>query len=113
MWSAVLPVLVGEQTGVFAAFGRSRALTRGSRLKIFVVLFILVVLIYAIMIGLVAAVFGAAILGNPTASLGHWGYLLAMVPIGWLFGMVLMATLVSIYLETVEIKDGHLAEVFE
>ena len=35
MWSVSVPVLVGENSGVMAAFGRSRALTKGIRWAVF------------------------------------------------------------------------------
>ncbi len=35
MWSVAAPVMVEEQTGVFASLGRSRALTKGARWSIF------------------------------------------------------------------------------
>ena len=35
MWSVCVPVLIGENSGVIAAFGRSRALTKGIRWAVF------------------------------------------------------------------------------
>jgi hypothetical protein len=35
MWSVCVPVLIGENSGVMAAFGRSRALTKGIRWAVF------------------------------------------------------------------------------
>jgi len=46
MWAVTLPAVVGETSDVFRAFGRSRALTRGNRWRIFGLL--LVVLLMAI-----------------------------------------------------------------
>jgi uncharacterized membrane protein len=44
MWSVAAPALVVEETGVFAAFGRSRFLTKGARWKIFGLQLLLVVI---------------------------------------------------------------------
>lgn len=57
MWSVAVPALVVEEQGVFAAFGRSRALTKGARWKIFGLQLLLVVLIF-----LFSLVFGAIML---------------------------------------------------
>ena len=38
MWSVSLPAVVAERTGVFGAFGRSRALTKGARWQVFGIL---------------------------------------------------------------------------
>ncbi|MEJ1969404.1 MAG: hypothetical protein WDN03_12340 [Rhizomicrobium sp.] len=35
MWSVVVPIRIAEHTGIFAAFGRSRELTRGHRWPVF------------------------------------------------------------------------------
>lgn len=35
MWAVTLPALVGENAGIIGSFGRSRALTKGARWKIF------------------------------------------------------------------------------
>ncbi len=116
MWSAAMPVLIGENIGVIAAFGRSRELTRGSRWSIFGTLFIFVIAIYAILFGILGAIIGGGMMQisaqmnvNPVTAL-------AAILVGWLFSMLLNALLASIYVETVTIKEGsptgHLAEVF-
>jgi uncharacterized membrane protein len=45
MWSVAVPALVAEEQGVFAAFSRSRALTKGARWKIFGLQLLLLVLL--------------------------------------------------------------------
>ncbi len=116
MWSAAMPVLIGENIGVIAAFGRSRELTRGSRWSIFGTLFIFVIAIYAILFGILGTLIGGGMMQisapmnvNPVTAL-------AAIPVGWLFSMLLNALLASIYVETVTVKEGsptgHLAEVF-
>jgi hypothetical protein len=40
MWAVIGPVLVAERTGLFETFGRSRALTRNTRWRIFLLLLV-------------------------------------------------------------------------
>ncbi len=58
MWAVTLPVQMAENTGVFGAFGRSRRLTHGSRLKILLVIVIYIAIIMAITFGLIFATGG-------------------------------------------------------
>lgn len=117
MWSVTVPALVGENTGVFGSFGRSRALTRGSRLKIFLLLLIFLVLIYVVMFVILGAVMGGALMGGAMAAGTTIWATLAMIPVGWVMTALLTALLVSIYHECVAIKEGgapeKLVEVFE
>ncbi len=59
MWSVAAPALVAEDSGVFAAFSRSRFLTKGARWRIFALQLLLLVLIW-----LVSAALGAVILAG-------------------------------------------------
>lgn len=126
MWAVALPAQVGEGLGVFAALGRSRALTRGHRLSIFGVLVLLIVCYYVLMIALAGSMMGlGAMFGAGTmldgaaldklAQTSMW-MILASVPLGWISGMLLKAIVVSLYLETVLVKEGGrtegLTEVF-
>ena len=117
MWSASMPALIGENTGVLEAFGRSRELTRGSRWSIFGTLFIFIIAIYGILFGIIGAIIGGGMMqfaaqmnANPLAAV-------AAIPVGWLFSVLLNALLASIYVETVSIKEGspsgQLAQVFD
>jgi hypothetical protein len=52
IWSVIAPVIVVERTGVFEAFGRSRALVRGNAWQVFgviVVVFLIVIVVQAIL----------------------------------------------------------------
>jgi hypothetical protein len=68
-WTAAVPVLIAEGTGVFASFGRSAELTRGNRWRIFG-LFLLYVAAYVVVaivisiIGAIAGVITAAVSGG-------------------------------------------------
>lgn len=109
-WSAALPALINEHTGVIESFGRSRELTRGSRLMIFVTLLAMVVLIYVLMFGLAGLVLGVGMMGMSTAMQTNPVISLAMIPFGWIMTMVINAVMASIYLETVLVKEGGGAE---
>jgi hypothetical protein len=52
LWSVIAPVIVVERTGVFEAFGRSRALVRGNAWQVFgviVVVFLIVIVVQTIL----------------------------------------------------------------
>jgi len=52
LWSVIAPVIVVERTGVFEAFGRSRALVRGNAWQVFgviVVVFVIAAVVQAIL----------------------------------------------------------------
>lgn len=117
IWSAALPALVVERAGVFEAFGRSRALTRGWRGIVFVTLLVLALLLYV-----PPAIFGASVLGglDQIALSRGIGSNIALIAgstlYGWYSAMVLNAVLVSIHHELVELAEGgstdELTEVF-
>lgn len=126
MWAVAVPALVGERLGVFAAFGRSRELTRGHRLSIFGVLFLLILLYYMLMIVILGSFVGAGAMMGAGAilnsgSLDHltqasmWMIVIS-IPVGWVSGMLIKAIVASLYLETVLVKEGGrtdgLSEVF-
>lgn len=77
-WSVCLPAIVTEQPGVFGAFGRSRALTKGARWHVFGILLLAAViyLLASVAIGLVSvagygsfgALTGGAQMRVPTPS---------------------------------------------
>ena len=124
MWSAALPALIGENLGVIESFGRSRELTRGSRLSIFGLLLVSLIILYMPMILLGGAVAGGMMGGmmggmaSDMASGTPFGAmsLLISIPHGWFAGMLLTSLLVSIYTEATLIKGGgstaHLSDVF-
>jgi hypothetical protein len=106
MWSAAIPALIGEDIGPVAALGRSRQLTRGDRLKIFVILLILLLVIYGLSFGVSAAVTGMSV-GKLTPRIAASPtHVLAMLPVGWITAYLMNAVLVSIYVEAVLEKEG-------
>ena len=121
MWAVALPAMVGEGLGVIAAFGRSRALTRGHRLSIFGVLFLLVIVYYVLAIVIAGSMLGAGALSGALSlenigNISPWMTLLSL-PVAWVSGMLLKSVVTSLYLETVLVKEGartdHLTDVFE
>ena len=115
MWSLAVPALVGENAGIFGSFGRSRALTRGLRMNIFVTLLIFLVLYYLVVIAFTASMFGLnmAQMGVMTRSPLM---MLAGIPVNWGALTAIAALLCAIYFEAVEVKEGgsssQLNEVF-
>lgn len=69
MWSVALPAIVAERSGVFGAFGRSRALTKGARWHVFGILLLafVIYLLASIAIG-VGSVAGYGSLGVLTGE---------------------------------------------
>lgn len=110
MWAIAVPAQVGEGLGVFAAFARSRELTRGHRLSIFGVLVLLIILYYVLMIVIAGSMIGfGSFITNPSLenlSEMTMSMVLFSVPIGWVSGMLIKAIVVSLYLETVLVKEG-------
>jgi hypothetical protein len=121
IWAAVMPALVAENRGVFDAFTRSRELTRGSRLLVFVVLLIAVVVFYVVAIVMIGGMIGGAAMNGGLEAMAS-GSMLSPLAIGataltgWLTAMNLSALIASIYVELVWIKEGgrtgQLGEVF-
>jgi hypothetical protein len=116
MWSAALPVLVNEDTGVIGAFGRSRALTKGSRGRIFLMLLLCLIVVYGGLFGLLGLILGTNLIGMGPAIAVNPLLSLAQIPFSWAVTLAINALLASIYLETLAIKGGgpagHLDEVF-
>jgi uncharacterized membrane protein len=77
MWSVAAPALVAERNSVFAAFGRSRFLTRGARWKIFALQLVIIVIYgmvsssLGVMLIAVNGIEAAGNIGKPCRS-GIW-----------------------------------------
>jgi hypothetical protein len=119
MWSVAIPALIEERRGIFAAFSRSRDLTRGSRWKI---LGVAVILLVSYM--LLAGVLGIA--GLSSIDLGATAVATSKdVSVGAMAGDLISSTIFSlvwgtvqaaIYVELRDAKSGSsvhsLQEVF-
>lgn len=116
MWSVAAPAMLGENIGIIASLGRSRALTRGSRLMIFVTLLIVGIAIYVIMFAVIGALLGLHMGSMATDMVGNPLAMAFALLYGWVGMIAGNALMVAIYLETLAIKGGgpvgHLDEVF-
>ncbi|MEG3125348.1 glycerophosphoryl diester phosphodiesterase membrane domain-containing protein [Sphingomonas sp. GB1N7] len=113
MWSVTLPAIVAERTGIFGAFSRSRALTKGARWKIFGILLLMFVIyiLVTILIGVISVAgygsFGAIMGGaempvsTPSIFLQLLQALVTAVMITWLTTMG-----ASLFVELRHWKDG-------
>ncbi|WP_267388171.1 hypothetical protein [Sphingomonas sp. GC_Shp_3] len=71
MWAVCLPAVVAERTGVFGAFGRSRALTKGARWPVFGIMLLAFVIYMLVLIAVgLASVAGYGTFGAFTRG-GH------------------------------------------
>lgn len=115
MWSVAAPALVEERCGVIAAFGRSRALTKGARWRILALELVVLVFYWLIaaVIG-VAAIFFSHVL-NGGSQLIIWAAAWAVVS-NTLTAAVWGTIQTSLYVELREWKDGpatgRLADIF-
>lgn len=114
-WSVAAPALVQEREGVFAAFGRSRELTKGARWKIFGITLLLFVVYYLLTIALAAV--GLATVGTPDPDA-----IAAGMPIAFLIPNLVISLIVSVFWGTVQAslyvelrdwKDGPATESLE
>jgi len=106
MWSVSTPALVVERLGATEALGRSRALTKGSRWKIFglyLLTFILVVLLGLLMVGIFALI-GINIEVDGT-DIGLIGIAIASILEG-LYNAFFAAIGTSLYVALRQIKEG-------
>jgi len=119
MWSLCIPVLVSGEAGVMGSFGRSRALTKGARLKIFALLLLLMVIYYALTAMMMGSVFTASgpgnVAGAMTAAMAP-AILAGSLIVATVFMFLLPALLAATYIEAVHVqfgsRDGSVAEVF-
>ena len=96
MWSVASPALVAERTGVFAAFGRSRELTKGARWKVFGVEVIMLVVYYVVLAIIGAVTYATAGLNLNAIQTGGG------LPLSWVVATVISSTLVSTVWSTVQ-----------
>lgn len=114
MWSVAAPALVVEKTGVFAAFGRSRFLTKGARWKIFglSLLLIVIFMLLSSIVGVLMVMGGG--MQNLAASIqgGRLPILYTIVSMvsGTLMTAFWSTTQASLYIALREWKEGPQAE---
>jgi hypothetical protein len=102
MWAVVLPAVVGETSNVFRAFGRSRALTRGNRWRIFG-LVLLVLLLLLILDGVLIGASGGlrSMIANQGVSIVA---LVVSAALGFVFSVILSVGSAALYMQLREIK---------
>lgn len=116
MWSTSLPALINENLGIIRSFGRSRALTKGSRGRIFLLLLLCLIVVYGGMFAVLGLLAGTNMTGLAVAIRNQPVLYVAQIPLAWAATSAVNALLASIYLETLAIKGGspagHLDQVF-
>jgi hypothetical protein len=114
MWSVAVPALVEERRGVLGSMGRSRALTKGSRWRLFG-LFLVAGIILFIPPSIVSFM-ATRLQGNPIPSPTSAASLIAGV-ISGLAAMLFATIVASAYVELRTVKEGAtiegLAAIFE
>lgn len=112
--SVATPALVEENSGIFGAFGRSAALTKGARWNIFA-LELVVLVIYWIISAVVGVLFLALIgfqnLANAAQGQGLSIGLIAVSAVSSTLVITIISTIqTSLYVELRNWKDGPAAE---
>jgi membrane-anchored glycerophosphoryl diester phosphodiesterase (GDPDase) len=116
-WAVAAPVLVVERLGVFASMERSTALTQNHRWAILglVVLYVIVVMIFYVIIGLIVPGAAMALYGI-TPEAPSLIILVVVMAVQVLTSMVATVGGAAIYFELRQIKEGvgvaELAQVF-
>jgi hypothetical protein len=114
-WIVAVPVYVAERPGLFAVFGRSAALTRGNRWRIFAVL--ILYLVAFVIIEALAGVFGNASRIASGEGIPMFQALLLLPLISIASGMLTSAGIATLYVELRRVNDGvgpaDLAAVFD
>lgn len=115
MWSVSVPVLVAERPGIIASFGRSRALTKGSRWSIFGLMLVAFIVLYAPLL-ILPLLSGGLDAETVQAASGSPASIITTI-LGGIAGMLLAAIIAAIYVELRFVKDGvavgQLAAVFD
>jgi hypothetical protein len=117
-WIVALPAAVVERTGIFAAFGRSAELTKGSRWRIFALM--LVYFLILLLVGLVVGGLSGGLLHAPTAAqigAAVAPMLVTALIVNMIYYLVATTLVAVIYQELRTIREGvapaDLAGVFD
>lgn len=119
-WSVAAPAQIVEKTGIFGAFGRSRALTKGSRWRIFWLFVLWAIVSSAVqqtLLGLAGvSIGGAAASGNPMAFMTPaYGVVTLVITVA--STLISYTGLAVIYYELRRLKEGigpeALASIFD
>lgn len=99
LWIAAIPAYVTERTGISAAFGRSRELTRGARFRIFLILLPVIAGIYGLE-------FAVSHIVWELVSYAELPYLLILSAFAALTSAILAVVIACIYVELRDAKEG-------
>jgi uncharacterized membrane protein len=120
MWFVATPVCVVEQLGPFGSLGRSRALTKGHRWKLFGLMLLILlpaVIVGAVLVGVMAVLVGTGgIIGLPAALATPLGQIINLIwSAAW--GAFFAVLIVVTYHDLRVVKEGidteQIAAVFE
>jgi hypothetical protein len=122
MWSVAMPALIAENLDAKTSLARSQQLTQGLKGQIFLthlVLFFAMMLVIAVIAGIFFLIFGSSVLALShghihavssgaaiTMILGMFVLILLMIPVILLLQMFAFSFCVSIYRETLLVKEG-------
>ncbi|MDP9421941.1 MAG: hypothetical protein M3Q19_03755 [Pseudomonadota bacterium] len=113
-WSVAAPALIEERLGVIEAIERSNELTRGSRWKIFLLLFLVGMVTWVA--GGVLEYFAGVDEADAAAAFEDPTYLTASALVGTLTSLFAGTVQSAIYVELRNFKDGpassHLEQIF-
>lgn len=113
-WSVAAPALVEEDVGVTEAFGRSRALTKGARWRVFLVMVVTLVITW--LLAAVAAIPSLMLTGSVEAGSGTTATVVVETVTATLTSALWSTVLASLYITLRERREGpltdKLAEVF-
>lgn len=111
-WSVSAPALVAENTGVFGAFSRSQALTKGIRWNVFGALIVFAIIFYVIVFAVQGL--GGGSMAIYSASMTT-AFIIALAT-SILTSLFIPSFLAALYVETVNANGGgrqsELAEIF-
>jgi hypothetical protein len=112
MWSVSAPALIAENAGVFGAFGRSQALTKGIRWNVFGALIVFAIIFYVIIFAIQGL--GGGSMALYTANIAT-AFIIAVAS-SILSTLFIPSFLAALYVETIGAKEGghqsELAEIF-
>lgn len=112
MWAVATPALVEERRGVFASLGRSRALTKGVRWRVFAILLVLLVIYWLATAAVGVAGLATAESFDPNAGWSA-GVIVSSAVLGLLLNLLWGLVQASLYVELRNAKDGPAPERLE
>lgn len=104
MWAVSMPAVVSEPVGPIKALGRSRALTKNNRWRVFGVLILLLIVIFVADMVIMTAMLPARLAqGGPTPGVG--AIVLTFI-IGTIMGLLVVGLLSALYVQLRSLKEG-------